>query len=338
MKGKRPCVIVIDDDVAVLEEVTSAVPGWQVEWAWNGAEGMAAIRRHESQLDGVILDHLMPHSGTTVCAQIRTDYPNLPILPYIVDRSMETQRFFQRMGCIPLLKPATPALLSERLHQLIGQPAAAADPSAIISVLIQLAQTHEQMVLQRERLRPRVAIYVSAGLLLEGFSKLMTAAGALVCFATASAGELQRRLPWQQVMAMVADANGYAVASEAAHACGLPLIVIGLTATAGYRLLHSAQAVLVEPVTADCMAEALLAVQWGETYYDRRLIALAPDRLTKTEQRILIEFLRDIPLPTIAETLDIRPETVKKHLSNIFVKFEVNTLDGLRAAINKHVR
>src|SRR6266496_3614471 len=125
-----PTVLVIDDDPLVAASVRSATPGWRVLEAYDGASGIASARTHRPSLDLIVLDVRMPqHDGILVCVQLRTEFPDLPILP--ITGAVEAIAILTGLGCMsPLLKPVPLDVLANALHAAIGThpPPLAAEP------------------------------------------------------------------------------------------------------------------------------------------------------------------------------------------------------------------
>jgi CheY-like chemotaxis protein len=115
-----PTVLVIDDDPLVASSVRAAAPEWTLLEAYDGAAGIAVVRTHHSSLDLIVLDVRMPqHDGILVCVQLRTEFPDLPILP--ITGAIEAIPMLTGLGCLsPLLKPVPLDLLATALHAAIG--------------------------------------------------------------------------------------------------------------------------------------------------------------------------------------------------------------------------
>ncbi|MEO6121732.1 MAG: response regulator transcription factor [Acidimicrobiales bacterium] len=77
----RPRILVVEDDRSTGEGLRRALEGegYEVEWAEDGASGLAAASRRPADL--VMLDLYLPDlDGLDVCQQLREKFPSLLIL------------------------------------------------------------------------------------------------------------------------------------------------------------------------------------------------------------------------------------------------------------------
>ena len=330
-----PTILVIDDDPSVASSVRSAVPTWTVLEAYDGASGIASVRAQRHKLDVVVLDVRMPHhDGVLVCVQIRTEYPDLPILP--LTGAVEAVSILSGLGCLPpLLKPVPLDTLAKALHTALGMHPSPLTAEPLLPYVQQQAAVSEQAARLHERAAPCAAILASSDLLRSGLRSQIAAAGGLVRVEATSTSVLRATLAHLRVTVLIADDHVQADAALVAQMFGLPLLIVALTVTAGYRAIEVAQGVVVDPVAPDILASALMAVVEGKCYRDPILdMPIAPGTLTKTEQKILVRLLRGMRVDAIAAELAIQPDTVYQHRSHIYAKLGVTDLEEIRDRVD----
>jgi DNA-binding NarL/FixJ family response regulator len=330
-----PTVLVIDDDPIVASSVRSAVRSWTVLEAYDGASGIALVRAQRPILDLVVLDVRMPHhDGVLVCIQIRTEYPDLPVQP--MTAAVEAVPTLSGLGCSPpLLKPVPLDILANALRRAIGMqpPPLVAEP--LLPYVQQQAAVSEHAARLHERAAPGAAIFASSELLRAGLHGQLTAAGGIVRVEAIGADILRATLAHLRVAVLVADDHVQADAVKVAEEFGLPLLIVALTLTAGYRAADIAQGVVVDPIAPDVLATALMALADGRCYRDPLLdMPIAPGTLTKTEHKILVRLLRGMRVDAIAAELTIQPDTVYQHRSHIYTKLGVTDLDEIRDRVD----
>jgi DNA-binding NarL/FixJ family response regulator len=332
-----PTVLVIDDDPLIAASVRSAAPGWTVLEAYDGVSGIALARMRRSILDLIVLDVRMPqHDGILVCVQLRTEFPDLPILP--ITGAAEAVSTLTGLGTAPpLLKPVPLTRLAEALHAATGMqpPPLTAEP--LLPYVQRQAAASERAATLHEHAIPSVALLASSELLRSGLRAQIAAAGMLVRIEAVSATILRAALPQLQVATLVADDHVQTEAVAIARDFQLPLVIIALTITAGYRAIEHAQGVVIDPVAPDILACALLRVVNGQTYHDPLLEQpLAPGVLTKTEQKVVLRLLQGLRIDAIAEELGVQIDTVYQHRSHIYAKLGVTDLEAIRAYVDTH--
>ena len=328
---KQPEVLVIDDAPSVALSVRNAVPAWKVYEAYDGVSGMALVRAHRSSLDLVVLDVRMPHDGVMVCVQIRTEAPQLRILPFT--GAAESVAVLSGLGCAPaLLKPAPPELLTTALHQAIGLAPPPLPADALFPYVQQLAAQSEHALALRAHRMLRVVVLAASDMLRTGLREAISMAGGSVRLESTSAAVLRNGLAHLRVCVLVADAGMQVEAAELAEQFGLPLLIVALTMTAAYRAIEVAQGIVVDPVAPGTMAEALAAVAAGKGYRDAVLDELfTTTSLNETERAIGLLLLQGWQTDAIADKLKRQAQTVYYYRSRIYSKLGVTDLEGLRA-------
>ncbi|MCU0549217.1 MAG: response regulator transcription factor [Leptolyngbya sp. Prado105] len=82
----QPCVLIVDDEAAILEALTTALTqeGYRVLTSNNGLQSLEIVRAtklEESPIDLIILDLMLPGiSGLDVCRLLRQEGHRVPIL------------------------------------------------------------------------------------------------------------------------------------------------------------------------------------------------------------------------------------------------------------------
>jgi DNA-binding NarL/FixJ family response regulator len=337
---RQPMVLVIDDDHEVAAQVQQAVPDWAVHAAYDGVSGIAFVRTHWEQLDLIILDVRMPHDGIMVCAQVTEETrihgrsTPLRILPYT--GAEDASDMLAALGCAPtLLKPATRDLLRLRMYQALGLPATPPPANPLLPYLQRMAARSEYELTQQYQFTTKVAILGSARMLRSMLREAVTAAGGDVRIDSTSATNLEAMLAQLQVTVLVADSGAHAAATTIAHRCGLSLLVIGLTMSAAYRALDTAQGVVVGLEDTATLATALIRVAAGDTYHDPLLTTpFNQYKLSATEQTIASLLLRGWRTGAIATSLCLQLQTVREYRSKIYTKMSVTDVDQIRERIN----
>jgi DNA-binding response OmpR family regulator len=125
MTGKDRCILVIDDDHAVLDHVGTVLQGagYRMIRATNGLDGLKQLNSVETDL--VILDVTMPEmDGLQTCRMIRaTDkHKNVPIL-FLTSRGDITDMMEARkVGADDyLVKPVEGDLLLKKIDRLFAR-------------------------------------------------------------------------------------------------------------------------------------------------------------------------------------------------------------------------
>lgn len=144
-----PTVLLIDDDpkiAGLLRRSTRIYPDWQFITVTDGARAIDLLRAHQSHIDVVLLDVVMPGGmdGRLVCAGIRELYPKIPIIPFTA--APEALPVLEEYSCCPpLLKPVAFDKLFQQLRAAVEDPPTPRSPSAVAryiqSYAINLAMT-----------------------------------------------------------------------------------------------------------------------------------------------------------------------------------------------------
>ncbi len=117
-----PCVLVVEDEILVrmfavdvLEEA-----GFEVIQAGNGAEALNLLEQRRNDLRAVIIDLGLPdRRGDEIAAEIRAQYPNLPIVIASGRSERELIEKFASDKAVAILpKPYTEPLMLEVFGRL----------------------------------------------------------------------------------------------------------------------------------------------------------------------------------------------------------------------------
>ncbi len=334
MNNERPVVVIIDNDPATIYNFNEALSGWEIITAIDAMEGIALIQTIRPLIDIVILGTTVPHDGIIIATQLRSRYPDLVIVPYTDDKAVIP--WFIGLGCSPLLpKPAANETISETLKQALIQPIPDNTFESLMPYLLRRAAESERVTAEAKGAYPPVVILSSSTMLAEVISRRIRQSGGRVRGSTTSATLLRQMLRTLRVTTIVADSNIYMEAKKVAQDFGLPLLVLALSFSIGYRVWTHVEGVLIEPSTTENMTEALLTVSSGRRYFDPKLeMPIAPGILTRVEYVVLLHLLQGKRLSDIALALDIRLDTVNRHQANIYTKLQVESIDELRELLD----
>ena len=128
--GKRPVVLIIDDDPAFVAATQVGLEhfGYDVLSAGTGDEAIRLAR--ENHPDAIILDILMgPESGFSICRKLReesstADRPVLVMsaLQEKMHKGLTSPEVTEQIDADDFLdKPTAPAVLAERLDKLLAR-------------------------------------------------------------------------------------------------------------------------------------------------------------------------------------------------------------------------
>lgn len=119
-------VLLVDDEEGLRSLMAIALEeaGCTVFQAADGEEGMAQFRRHEHELDVVVLDLTMPRlSGDEVFRRIRASRPETPIILCSGYTEEDISRQFDGLGLSGFIeKPFTPSELIEKIGSVLAGP------------------------------------------------------------------------------------------------------------------------------------------------------------------------------------------------------------------------
>ncbi|HSP05900.1 MAG TPA: response regulator [Acidobacteriota bacterium] len=119
------CILIIDDDEAILDHVGAVLrgAGFRTTLASNGLDGLKQLNSVEANL--VILDVTMPEmDGLQTCRMIRaTDkHKNLPILILTSRGDITDMMEARKVGADDyLVKPVDPQLLLKKIERLFAR-------------------------------------------------------------------------------------------------------------------------------------------------------------------------------------------------------------------------
>ncbi|MFE1600675.1 response regulator [Methylobacterium sp. ID0610] len=124
--GRRPVLLVVDDDSAVREVTAAklAAAGYGIREAGSGLSALQHLER-DATIDGVILDFAMPGmNGAEVAAEIRRRWPGLPILFVTGFADTEALKTLGRIGEDRIVqKPFRDGELERKVAGMAAQPA-----------------------------------------------------------------------------------------------------------------------------------------------------------------------------------------------------------------------
>jgi DNA-binding NarL/FixJ family response regulator len=326
---KTPVILVIDDDPLATASIRHAAPpGWQVHEAHDGVVGLKTARAQRSSLSLVILDVHMPHDGVMVAVQIRHEFPDIPILPCTADdRGLAVMAL---LGCAPpLLKPAPTHAITAALEEAITFCPPPLTASPLLTYTYQCARDSERH-LRQQRATLQVATLTSSDMVRSGLRASILAAGGTINIEATSARSLRRGLACCSVGLLVADSRLQDEAALVARELKLPLLIVALSVTTGYRAVDVGQGVVVDPVAIDTLAQALAQVAAGGRFCDPALDAsFANGLLSVSEKELLVLVLQGWETEAIIERLKLQPQTVREYRSRIYAKLGVTSLNQL---------
>ncbi|NOK64185.1 MAG: hypothetical protein GFH27_549415n47 [Chloroflexi bacterium AL-W] len=133
-----PTLLVIGDNPGTLFCVRTAVPQWRVISAGSGIMGVGLLQQHQCAFDLIVVDtHLPDLDGLSLCTQIRSLNPTIPILFY-TDRPVPLA-ILDELGYVTcLLKPAM-------IEEIIAALYAAIDQTVSPSASVSLKVTYQQV-------------------------------------------------------------------------------------------------------------------------------------------------------------------------------------------------
>ncbi len=118
----RACVLVVDNDAAVLRAMQALLEGWHCEvlatHAGDAAQARAALRRP----DLLLLDYHLDggHDGLELCAQLREQIGDVPTIVITADHSDAVREAVLAAGCQLLHKPVKPLALKSLMNRLLA--------------------------------------------------------------------------------------------------------------------------------------------------------------------------------------------------------------------------
>jgi DNA-binding NarL/FixJ family response regulator len=323
--------VLVIGDAAVAGRVREAVPGWEVAGSAAGRGGIPPVRSPGRAWDVVVVEVPATDEAIAVPLRVRTDAPGTPLLPVV--HSSEVSHLLRELGCLPAIDVTAPP---QRLAGALGSALGWRPPPMRSDPLMTYLQRLTTVPWPAPRAL-RVAVLASSDLLRIGLRELVVAAGGAVSLETTFPEVLRNHVvAGDQPRMLVADSAASGAALELAHRARLPVLVAALTITAGYRALERAQGVLVEPIKVHALAAALRAVADGDRYLDPRLERpFDGSPLTKTERRIAGMILQEKRPDAMVRELNLRPVTLRWHVSNIYSKLGVDSLEGIRAWVDR---
>ncbi len=127
MSGKKRILIVDDEpDFSMIVKKNLEKEGFEVELAYDGAEGLAKVRNNPP--DAIVLDVMMPEiDGYKVCSTLKSDdkYSGIPIILLTAVASHVTSTRYSHYDGMSmeaddyLPKPASAEQISESIKRLL---------------------------------------------------------------------------------------------------------------------------------------------------------------------------------------------------------------------------
>jgi len=127
MSGKKRILIVDDEpDFSMIVKKNLEKEGFEVELAYDGAEGLAKVRNNPP--DAIVLDVMMPEiDGYKVCSTLKSDdkYSNIPIVLLTAVASHVTSTRYSHYDGMSMEaddympKPASPEQITESIKRLL---------------------------------------------------------------------------------------------------------------------------------------------------------------------------------------------------------------------------
>jgi two-component system alkaline phosphatase synthesis response regulator PhoP len=127
MSGKKRILIVDDEpDFSMIIKKNLEKEGFEVELAYDGAEGLAKVRSNPP--DAIVLDVMMPEiDGYKVCSTLKSDdkYSAIPIVLLTAVASHVTSTRYSHYDGMSMEaddympKPASPEQIAESLKRLL---------------------------------------------------------------------------------------------------------------------------------------------------------------------------------------------------------------------------
>jgi two-component system, cell cycle sensor histidine kinase and response regulator CckA len=117
--GRQQLILVVDDEIAISGLIKTILEtyNYQVLTANDGAEAIAVYSQHRDNIDGVLIDMMMPvMDGLTTVNALRQIEPNLPVAAMSGLNSLESVAQAERFGCRHFVsKPFTTSDLLQTL-------------------------------------------------------------------------------------------------------------------------------------------------------------------------------------------------------------------------------
>ncbi|RPH51935.1 MAG: response regulator [Desulfobacteraceae bacterium] len=127
MSGKKRILIVDDEpDFSMIVKKNLEKEGFEVELAYDGAEGLAKVRSNPP--DAIVLDVMMPEvDGYKVCSTLKSDdkYSNIPIVLLTAVASHVTSTRYSHYDGMSMEaddympKPASAEQITESIKRLL---------------------------------------------------------------------------------------------------------------------------------------------------------------------------------------------------------------------------
>jgi two-component system, cell cycle sensor histidine kinase and response regulator CckA len=313
-------VLVAEDEPAVrgLVREVLELAGHRVMEAANGAEALAALERHDGEIDALVTDLRMPGmDGLELARRIRIDRPGLPtvaISAYTEESPDENVIFLAK----PFSSAELAATVDEALHR--AADTAQERPPAEISVVV--ADDH-----------PPVLDAVTRVLETTGFRVVGTADDGPTA--------LRRIVDRQPDVALVdirmQGLNGVEVTRRAAELARRTAVVL-YTGLGDQELLQQAldagaRGFLLKDASLSEVAHVLTRIADGETYVTPDLadalvtptaVAELPT-LTTREREVLKLLAEGMTNDGAAAALSISPETIQTHVRKAMAKLDADT-------------
>jgi CheY-like chemotaxis protein len=124
-RSNKQCVLVIDDEAAVLESIKDVLAcyGFTVYTASSGKEDIAVFRHNQHDIDMVLLDFLLPDmSGEWIFENLRSLDPDVRVVLLTGCEESVAERMLKRGLRGYLQKPFSMPDLVESVQDAINSP------------------------------------------------------------------------------------------------------------------------------------------------------------------------------------------------------------------------
>lgn len=122
-RGHQETLLLVDDNTEVLDMLSGVLQdlGYSVLTAVNGRDGLDVLSNHESDIDLIITDMIMPvMGGQAMAVNVRQRYPDLPIL-FITGFAFDAEAcdITTMPHCDYVQKPFTMKGITDKIHEML---------------------------------------------------------------------------------------------------------------------------------------------------------------------------------------------------------------------------
>jgi DNA-binding NarL/FixJ family response regulator len=335
----EPVVLIIDDDPVAREMAKLAVQlvaQARAETitplvAENGEVGLRLLRTQASsqRVRAVVLDLNFPGDvdGRFLAPLIRTEFPDLPIIPFTADQQASNPQHYQTFGLPePVIKPCRPEVLAARLEQVLAAPET--PPLALMQDFF--AEQGRQMVQLIQRIR------VSARPLQVG---VLAATHLEQLGLTYALSEVKQQLPLDIVVAesqadpvisysqarrldvLVATPARLDAAEQVAAAQEVPLLIYATIDEARHLIDQPTPSLIVGPTTANELLTAFLTMLHGHVYRHPQMVGMLS--LTERQVDLLRLLIAGTPAEELAGNLGLSESRVRHLFTELYKQLHI---------------